>query len=100
MLSLISKRTQVSTRTESLNGIALSSNYTFRKLNYVLDDQKTTTTPESTKGTAEVKAEPTPGRRGRKKKQPEPPAPELNTSVVNESQDDGSTDQEDEGWVN
>lgn len=62
------------------------------------DDQKTSTT-ESTKATTEVKAEPTPSRRGRKKKQPEPPVPEpLNTSaIINESQDDGSTDQEDDG---
>jgi predicted transcriptional regulator len=62
------------------------------------NDQKASTT-ESTKATTEVKAEPTPSRRGRKKKQPEPPVPEpLNTSaIINESQDDGSTDQEDDG---
>lgn len=66
-----------------------------------IDDQKASTA-ESTKATAEVKAEPTPSRRGRKKKQPEPPTPPepLNTSaVINESQDDGSTDQEDDGYV-
>lgn len=81
-----------------LNWIGVRNPTDIKQHRFILDDPKASTA-ESAKATAEVKAEPTPSRRGRKKKQPEPPTPEpLNTSsVINESQDDGSTDQEEDG---